>query len=75
MRCLLSFDGHSMSSGTYSLKTTPKDGFLRNFSLQSYLLPGLLPLIGWKEIVDEIFFNFQFRGIYQTCGLTSYKPT
>ena len=53
------------------------DRFLRNFSLQIYLLLALLPEICWEEVVEEIFFYISFWCL--TWGLnldlTSYKPT
>ena len=49
-----------MSGGTYSLKSTPNDRFLRNFSWQFYLLSEFLPEICWEEVAEEIFF-FYFR--------------
>ena len=46
-----------INSGTYSLKSTPKNRFfLRHFSWQFYLLSELLADICWGEEAKEIFY-------------------
>ena len=49
-----------MSGGTYSLKSTPDDRFLRSFSLQFYLFAEFLAEICWEEVAEEIFFSISF---------------
>ena len=44
-----------MSGGTYSLKLTPNNRFLRNFSWQFYLR-DFLPEICWEAASEEILF-------------------
>ena len=45
-----------ISGGTYSLKSTPNDRFLRSF----FLLSEILSDICWEEIAEEIFSYFRF---------------
>ena len=67
-----------MSGRTYSLKSTPKDRFLRSFSWQFYLFSEFLPEICWEQVNEEIFSYFPFWCLtwsLNSVGLTSNKPT
>ena len=46
--------------GTYSLKSTPNDKFLRNFSWQFELLSEFFPEICWEEIAWTLAFTSNF---------------
>ena len=50
-----------VTGGIYSLKSTLNDRFLRNFSMQIYLLSESAPEICWKEVAEEIFSDFRFN--------------
>ena len=45
-----------ISSGNYSLKSTPNDRLLINFSWQFYLLSEFLPEICWEAVAEKYFF-------------------
>ena len=65
---------------TYSLKSTPNDRFLRNFSWQFYLLLEFLPEICWEEIAEEILFVWCLacdptpRRLHEYCILKRQLP-
>ena len=71
--------------GTYSLKSTKNDRFLRNFCQQFYLLLGFLPKICWEGIAEKNFLYFVAMSglglehlitqptIYRTTATFTYK--
>ena len=61
-----------MSDGTYSLKSTLNNWFLRSFSWQFYLLSEFLPEICWEEVAEEIFSNFSFVLMSNLVSHTAY---
>ena len=64
-----------VSSGTYSLTSSPKDSFFKTFSWQVYLLSQFLPEICWEEIVQELFFIFHFVDGWPGIRTQANKPT
>ena len=58
-----------MSSGTYSLKSTPNVKFWRNCSRQLNFLSEFLPGICWEEVAEQIFFYISFHWRYLDWGL------
>ena len=67
-----------MSGGSYSLKSTPNDRFLRSSSWQFYLYSDFLPEIYWEAVAKKIFFfiiSFWCLIWDLSRGLTSNKPT
>ena len=67
--------------GTYILKSTPNDKFLRSFSRQFYFLSEILQDICWEEVTEQNILYFAHipfcwrmaRNL--THGLTPNKPT